>query len=180
MFFFTDETEDNQNDPDVHFDDFAAADFATREVNYDRAHLEWTEGSGSAHALPGEDGEGGYIRELSVDSEVQAEPVPIEDGAGGYIIDPSMVSNSPIRSFKRLSDLDPQERAGFDNQFNSKRARGRRNQRGQQNQPMSSEERRSTTWGRADFNDLFESSKAVCSTSVSCRIPVFGLGWRCL
>ena len=163
VFVFADEPEDDRDDPDVHFDDFAAADFATREVNYDcAAHLDWTEASGSGHALPGEDGEGGFIREPSVDSEVQAEAVPIEDGAGGYIIDPSMVSNSPIRSFKRLSDLDPRERAGFDNQFNSKR--GRRSQRGRGNQPMSSEERRSTTWGRADFDDLIESGKALCST----------------
>ena len=63
-----------------------------------------------------------------------------------------MVSNSPIRSFKRLSDLDPQERAGFDNQFNSKRGRGRRGQRS-----LTAEERRSATWGRDDFSELFNS-----------------------
>lgn len=153
--FFTDEPEDDQNDPDAHFDDFTAEDFNTREFEYDHDRLEWTE---EDHAQLGEDGEGGYIREPSVDSEVQAEALPIEDGAGGYIIDPSMVSSSPIRSFKRLSDLDPQERAGFDNQFKSKRARGRRNQRG--TQQMTGKERHSTTWGRDDFDDLFESGKA--------------------
>ena len=101
-----------------------------------------------------DDGPGGFL----LDSEMQPpEAMPIEDGEGGYFIDPSMVSNSPIRSFKRLSDLDPQERAGFDNQFNSKRSRGRRGQ--PRGRPLTNEERQSTTWGRDDFSDLFDSGR---------------------
>ena len=147
----------------------AGADAATssnRDFNYDDdSNLEWNEEKETSpaavesgrHGLEEdvcEDGPGGFL----LDSEVQPpEAVPIEDGEGGYFIDPSMVSNSPIRSFKRLSDLDPQERAGFDNQFNSKKSRSRRGQ--PRGRPLTNEERRSTTWGRDDFSDLFDSGR---------------------
>lgn len=44
---------------------------------------------------------------------------------GGYEIDPSTISNSPARTFTRIDDLDPEERVGFRNQFQSKTGRGR-------------------------------------------------------
>ena len=169
--FSTDEQEDALNGEDMNFGDFTAADRG--EGNYDDDHLDWTEREGSAGTSRGTygvdtppeygGGGGGFIRESSVGSEANPEAaIQYEDGEGGYIIDPNMISNSPIRTFKKLSELDPQERAGFDNQFKSKRGRGRRNQRGRQ--PMTVEDRRSATWGRNDFGDLFDSSKTIIHT----------------
>lgn len=161
---------DERGDP---FDDFTyadKADFGARGGCYDDADLEWTEREGSASRSVGssggqplpEDGEGGFMRESSADSDAhQPEAIPVEDGRGGYIIDPSMVSSSPIRTFKRLSDLDPQERAGFDNQFKSKDSRGRKSQRARGRRAMTNEEKRLSTWGRDDFGDLFDSGKTV-------------------
>ena len=146
----------------AHLDKFNAADGAdsnARELDDNDANLVWTEECSGGVSAQAEDGEGGYIIEPSTSGTgAQPDAVPIEDGEGGYIIDSSMYSSSPIRSFKKLSDLDPQERAGFDNQFKSKRGRGRRNQI---RRPMTSEERRSSTWGRADFDDLFDSGRLV-------------------
>ena len=105
----------------------------------------------------GEEGEGGFVIEPSPGSTPQpAEPMMIEDGEGGYIIDPSMISNSPIRCFTKLSEMDPQERAWYKDQFKAKsRGRGRGGGGGRRQLPMTREERESATWGRDDFGDLF-------------------------
>lgn len=112
-------------------------------------------------------GGGGFIIEPSPSSSPpQSEPVAIEDGEGGYIVDPSMISNSPMRCFTKLSDMEPQERALYEDQYKAKSGRGgqgRKSQRGtgrggrRQLPPMTSEERESATWGRDDFGDLFNS-----------------------
>ena len=66
---------------------------------------------------------------------------------GGYLIDPSTISTSPIRSFKRIDDLAPEQRAGFQNQFQGKQGGGRRrSSRGGQGV---------NSWtGRDDFDEL--------------------------
>ena len=112
-------------------------------------------------------GGGGFIIEPSPSSSPpQSEPMAIEDGEGGYIVDPSMISNSPMRCFTKLSDMEPQERALYKDQYKAKSGRGgqgRKSQRGtgrggrRQLPPMTSEERESATWGRDDFGDLFNS-----------------------
>ena len=84
--------------------------------------------------------------------------IPCPDG--GYMIDPSAVSSSPVRSFKKISELDPKERASFQNQFTSKgKRRGVKKSHQGPSSGMSREERVSSTWGRDDFDSLFESSR---------------------
>ncbi len=58
----------------------------------------------------------------TIDSDL--EPIPCEDG--GYAIDPTAISNSPIRSFTRIDEMDPKLRAGFQNQFRI-HGKGRKN-----------------------------------------------------
>ena len=54
-------------------------------------------------------------------------PTAIRCEDGGYMIDPSEISTSPIRSFVPIDELDPTERAGFQNQFQTKsKGRGMR------------------------------------------------------
>ena len=174
------------NDP---LDDLLTSDRGGTADYYADTNLEWTEGDkqrpstttaaagsigggvygegGEGEEGPGafdqlfEDGEGGFIIEPSPGSTPQPEPLAVEDGEGGYIVDPSTISNSPIRCFTRLSDMDPQERAWYEDQYKAKsgRGRGRRTQRGaeggRRQLPMTSKERESATWGRDDFGDLF-------------------------
>lgn len=69
---------------------------------------------------------------------------------GGYLIDPSTISSSPIRSFKRIDDLAPEQRAGFQNQFQGKKGGRRRTSRGGQVAYQGA-----TSWtGRDDFDEL--------------------------
>lgn len=58
---------------------------------------------------------------------VEPRVIPCEDG--GYLIDPSTISTSPIRSFTRLQDMDPHQRAGFQNQFQKSKGRRSRGER---------------------------------------------------
>ena len=74
--------------------------------------------------------------------------IPCE--GGGFMIDPSTISNSPIKSFTRIKDLPPHEQAGYYNQFKhtkSRRSRGRVDSSGV------------NTWGRQDFDELLATSK---------------------
>ena len=179
-------TDDDPVDPDIKLDDADRGGTDPTASYYDDANLEWTEreeqqqpstttaasvsrgayGGGEREeggAIFAEDGEGGFIIEPSPSSTPQPEAMAIEDGEGGYIVDPSMISNSPIRCFTRLSDMDPQERAWFEDQYKSKSSEGGRGGKGRKSQrgggrrqlPMTSEERQSATWGRDDFGDLF-------------------------
>lgn len=176
-------TDNDPLDPDLKLDNADRGGTDPTASYYDDANLEWTEreeqppsATTAASVSRGTYGggerdeggtifaEGGFIIEPSPGSTPQPEAVAIEDGAGGYIVDPSMISNSPIRCFTRLSDMDPQERAWYEDQFKSKsgggggrRGQGRKSQRGggRRQLPMTSEERESATWGRDDFGDLF-------------------------
>lgn len=54
---------------------------------------------------------------------VQPRAIRCEDG--GYVIDPTSISSSPIRSFTRIGDMEPEERVQFQNQFRTTGASGR-------------------------------------------------------
>ena len=180
MAYFNSAAEDDPLDPDVNLDDLSTTDPTVRD--FADANLEWTEeeerftttaaatGGGGAYEVGGafaqqsEDGEGGYIIEPSPGSTPQPEAVGIEDGEGGYTIDPSMISDSPIRCFKRLSEMEPEERAVYEDQYKPKRGgQGRRSRggRGRSQLPVTNEERQSATWGRDDFGDLFNTGRLV-------------------
>lgn len=49
-------------------------------------------------------------------SPTKSPPTEIHCEDGGVMIDPDLY-NSPIKAFKRINDLDPEERASFQNQF---------------------------------------------------------------
>lgn len=177
-------TEDDPLDPDVNLDDLLTSDRRGTDPTtsyYTDTNLEWTEreeqqststavsasggaygGGEGAFGQQPEVGEGGFIVELSPTSTPQPEAVAIEDGEGGYIIDPSMISSSPIRCFKKLGDMDPQERAWYEDQYKGKSGRGggqgRKSQRGggRRQLLMTSKDRELATWGRDDFGDLFK------------------------
>ena len=58
-----------------------------------------------------------------VPDAIQPHAILCEDG--GYLINPSSISTSPIRSFTQLQDLDPDQRACYQNQFQAKARRSR-------------------------------------------------------
>lgn len=172
---YTFPTEDDPLDPDVSLDDLSTSERRGSDPTssyYADTNLEWTERdeqqqsttavSASRGAYGGvfdqqpEDGEGGFIIESSPASTPQPEPIATEDG--GYFIDPSLISSSPIKC-KLLSDLDPQERALYKDQYKPKSGagggQGRKNQRGGGRRQLTNEEKESATWGRDDFGDLF-------------------------
>ena len=69
--------------------------------------------------------------------------------SGGYYVDPSTVSNSPIKTFTRIRDLAPGERDSYYNQFShtkSRRSRGNNSGLG--------ESSRANMWGGSDFDNL--------------------------
>lgn len=77
--------------------------------------------------------DGGYDPSTTeMPSFVEPQDIRLEDG--GYEAVVGTVSSSPIRTFTRIDDLDPQLRAGFQNQFQHKGGRGKRrsSSRGQQ------------------------------------------------
>ena len=61
------------------------------------------------------DNDGNCSPDVSVDSAIPR-AVPCDDG--GYMVEPS--TNSPIRSFTRLQDMDWTERSRYQNQFKKK------------------------------------------------------------
>lgn len=102
-----------------------------------------------------------------VASSSETGPQVYECEGGGYQVDPATISSSPIRSalagvdnmcgamhflmhrtFRRITDLDPQERAGYYNQFSKKRRGGRGSGGGD------------ATWGRAEFSEMMEYTSA--------------------
>ena len=72
----------------------------------------------------------------------------IPSEGGGFIVDMSTVSNSPIRTFTKISDLDTTERDRFLNQFKGHSRRGGRRTVSGSTRPTTS------TWGRDGFDEL--------------------------
>ena len=72
----------------------------------------------------------------------------IPSEGGGFIVDMSTVSNSPIRTFTKISDLRPDERERFRNQFKGHSRGGGRRAVSRTSQTSTS------TWGREDFDEL--------------------------
>jgi len=79
------------------------------------------------------------------DERFPAGPVMHRSEDGGFYIDPSTVSNSPIKSFTRISDLGPKQSDMYYNQFSHKQ-KPRKRQLGATV--------RGNTWGRPDFDEL--------------------------
>lgn len=75
---------------------------------------------------------------------------------GGYLIDPSTISNSPIRTFTRIDDLGPRERDSFRNQFQSKARKKRAPSSSARGSKTSSLPHKTMgRWtGRSDFDEL--------------------------
>ena len=76
---------------------------------------------------------------------------------GGFIVDPSTVSSSPIRAFRKIKDLAPHERDSYRNQFNyskSGQRRGRARQSVISGGGTLRRPDRANTWGRDDFDEL--------------------------
>lgn len=79
------------------------------------------------------------------DERLQAGPTLYRSEDGGFYIDPSTISNSPIKSFTKISDLGPKQSDMYYNQFSHKE-RSRKRQSGATVE--------GNTWGRADFDEL--------------------------
>ena len=82
-------------------------------------------------------------------TDILAQPHVTRCEDGGYMVDPTSISSSPIRSFTRLEDLDPQERVRFQNQFQNRKASGRGKK------PLSFRQQTGRGWtGRDSFDEL--------------------------
>lgn len=80
-----------------------------------RARRDAGAGAGAGDGREEEEGGGG---------SQGAQCFPSEDG--GFVVDLESISNSPIKGFKRLSDLPQQEREAYLNQFSGKGKKRRR------------------------------------------------------
>ena len=87
----------------------------------------------------------GTWHKTTEDERLQAGPTLYRSEDGGFYIDPSTISNSPIKSFTKISDLGPKQSDMYYNQFSHK-------QRSRKRQSGAAVE--GNTWGRPDFDEL--------------------------